>query len=241
MKEIVILFFTLLLFISCKNKKESPEVRNYENTYLTPEKTSNTTEDDKLNIPFHLNEEKIIDKNHHGIEIVDGKDSIIQQSYILNDSFKYNFSGNYNFTDFWRLYKNKVITDFLDYYNNMEKSDLNQNFGIEHFECKLEMLLLSNSDFTEVYNQILNHKIILHTKYNNNLDTAGIELLNSRKASITKTTPVKMQYIINLNNEIKTIENMYYIFYGVISNIEKNEDSYIITLDDTSIYVDSGI
>ena len=123
----------------------------------------------------------------------------------------------------------------------MEKSDLNKNFGIYYFEYKLQMLLLSNIELSEIYNQILNHKIILHTKYNNSLAAEGIEILNSRKATILETTPVKIQYIINLKNEIKTIENRHYLLYGVISNIEKNEDSYIVTLDDTSIYVNSDI
>ncbi len=233
MKKIVIIFVSFaILLTSCKNKKITEE-ENWNDFNETIAEIQN-----KKNIE-NGKKQPVEEKEHkdfYGIEIIDGKESMIQ--YTTQDMYSsYNIPKEYNFSDFWNYYKNKQVDEFLEYYENMENSDINHNFGIYHFENKLQMLLLSNQELSEIKSKTINHRIIVHDKY-----TDEITILNSKEIITKEENPVKILYKIEMKNEIKQLADSYhYVFDGSVSDIEEDDDGYIIKIKDASIFVDGSI
>ena len=230
---IIIVFITLTS--SCKKQKENDK-ESWDNFYNTIEqiKKKNENKISKTQVS------ETIKKESRGTEIINGKITEIKGS--SEDDFMSSTEWPDYDRDLWDLYNSDIFyEDFLKFYDEIVESDNSGQFDSWRISQKINILIRTNPNLEDVKKQIKNHKIIVGTQYRTNPEECGIKIISPNEVLLENDSSL-IKYKIYLNNSINKLADWYhYLFLGTISNIEKKDNKFIVTIENSSIFIDDGI
>ena len=236
---LLIIIVLISLLSSCKRQKENEnEKESWDNFYNTIEQIKQKNE----NTISQIKVSETKKKESRGTEIINGKITEIKSS--AENEFLYSTEWPDYDTVLWDLYNSDIdlfYEDYLIYYDKIVESDNSGRFDSWGISEKINILIKTNPNLEDIKKQIINHKIIVSTQYRTIPEESGIKIISPNEVLFGYTSSLIM-YKIYLNNPINKLKDWYhYLFLGNISNIEKNDNKVIVTIENSSIFIDEGI